>query len=90
MKRHPWWRGGKDGLAGKPEAGHVSTGQGYHPQMVDIHEMARILRVPAGWLYRKGRLREVPFVRLGKYIRFEPQKVVEHYQKTGVAGKAPS
>jgi excisionase family DNA binding protein len=58
--------------------------------MVDIHEMARILRVPAGWLYRKVRLREVPFVRLGKYIRFEPQKVVEYYQKTGVTGKAPS
>ena len=81
MKHRPWWRGGKDGLAGKSEAGQVSTGQGDHPQMVDVHEMARILHVPISWLYLRTRFHEIPCIRVGKYLRFEPDKVIAYYRE---------
>ena len=90
MKHRPWWRGGKDGLVGKPEAGQVSTGQGDHPQMVDIHEMARILRVPVSWLYKRTRLNKIPCVRVGKYLRFEPQRVIAHYRDHYGSGEPSS
>ena len=49
-------------------------------RLVDIDEMARILAVPKSWLYQRTRLGTdvIPFVRCGKYLRFEPEKVVAH------------
>jgi len=90
MKRRPWWQIRKSFLAGNPESGLTTGEQANGPLFVDAHEMAQILQVPVSWIYRKTSLNQIPCVRIGKYIRFEPQKVVEHYQKTGVEGKAPS
>ena len=90
MKRRPWWPIGRGFPGEKTGVGQGSGEQTNGPHLVDAHEMAQILQVPVSWIYRKTSLNQIPCVRIGKYIRFEPQKVVEHYQKTGVAGKAPS
>lgn len=50
-------------------------------QLVGVHEMARILQVPESWLYRKTRFHEIPCVRIGKYVRFEPDKVIAHFRE---------
>ena len=65
---------------GKPELNR--EGQADGPLFVDAHEMARILRVPVRWLYRKVRLKEIPHVKVGKYLRFEPQKVIAYCQQS--------
>ncbi len=49
-------------------------------QLVDVHEMARILQVPVSWLYQRTRRKTIPCVRVGKYVRFEPMTVIAHYQ----------
>lgn len=48
-------------------------------QLVDIHEMARLLKVSASWLYQRTRLRlsDIPIVRVGRYVRFQPQDVID-------------
>lgn len=47
-------------------------------QLVDVQEMARILQVPVSWIYRKTRFNEIPCVRVGKYVRFDPEKVLAY------------
>lgn len=50
-------------------------------KMIDAEEMARILDVPVSWIYSRTRLGngEIPHVKVGKYIRFNPQEVLEHF-----------
>ncbi len=56
-------------------------------------EMAAILRVPRSWLYdRTRRTRKkgkptIPITRVGKYIRFEKDKVLEWIQNGGAPAK---
>ena len=51
-------------------------------RLVGVQEMATILGVKVSWLYQRTRLGTgvIPFVRFGKYLRFEPDKVIEYYR----------
>ncbi len=51
-------------------------------RLVGVKEMAEILSVKPSWLYQRTRLGTgvIPFVKFGKYLRFEPEKVIEHYR----------
>ena len=39
--------------------------------------MAKKLNVPASWLYARTRTNEVPHFKVGKYVRFDPEAVME-------------
>jgi hypothetical protein len=43
-------------------------------QLVGIERMAEILDVPPSWLYRA---KDIPRLRLGRYIKYEPDRVLE-------------
>ena len=45
-------------------------------QLVNVQKMAEILGVPVSWLYRRTSEGRIPFLKLGKYIRFEPSTVI--------------
>ena len=47
--------------------------------LITIKEMAAILSVPVSWLYQRTRLgqRGIPHVKMGKYVRFNPDEVME-------------
>lgn len=53
--------------------------------LVTIEELAQILKVPKGWIYQRtccGQS-EIPFVKCGKYLRFDPKEVIDFFhQKT--------
>jgi predicted DNA-binding transcriptional regulator AlpA len=45
-----------------------------------LKEMAMALKVKPSWLYAKNRetgLGTIPRIKVGKYIRYEPEKVME-------------
>jgi excisionase family DNA binding protein len=53
-----------------------------HPVFVSVHadailldadEVAQILRVPRSWVY--SHLRELPAIRLGRYVRFRRSEI---------------
>ena len=47
-------------------------------KLLTVHELALLLHVPASWIYERTRRRGVdrlPFVKLGKYVRFEKSAV---------------
>ena len=51
-------------------------------ELVDVREMALILKVPPSWLYERTRKgsNAIPQVRLGKYVRFRPNEVVKFFE----------
>lgn len=49
-----------------------------------IDEMAAILKVPKSWLYARTRQKgddTIPMLRVGRYIRFEEDKIFAWIQK---------
>ena len=51
--------------------------------LVNPKEMASVLGVPVSWVYQKTRLGEdaIPFFKVGKYLRFNPEEVKEFFKK---------
>lgn len=41
--------------------------------LLDADEVAQILRVPRSWVY--GHLKELPVIRLGRYVRFRRAEI---------------
>ena len=44
---------------------------------IGIKEMARKLFLPVSWLYGKTRTGEIPHYKIGKYVRFDADQVME-------------
>ncbi len=42
-----------------------------------IKQMAKRLDVPISWLYGKTRTGEIPHYKVGKYVKFDPDAVME-------------
>lgn len=51
--------------------------------LVDVKEMAGILRVPISWIYQKTRLGAagIPHLKVGKHLRFNPEEVKLFFKK---------
>jgi excisionase family DNA binding protein len=41
----------------------------------DIHEVARLLHISESWLYQKVSRREIPFVKMGRALRFDVDEI---------------
>jgi hypothetical protein len=50
-------------------------------ECVSAEEAARALGVEASWLLRRARMRKVPFLKVGKYCRFDVDAVRAHFAK---------
>jgi excisionase family DNA binding protein len=46
-------------------------------RLVGIKEMAEMLDVPESWLYSRTRTNEIPYFKIGKYVKFEPSSVMQ-------------
>ena len=47
-------------------------------ELMDVAQTARALQVPVSWVYARTRRRgrdRIPHIKLGKYLRFEPEAV---------------
>ena len=53
--------------------------------LVTVKEMAERLSVPESWIYQRTRLgqKAIPHLRLGKYIRFDPDEVMAFFREHG-------
>ena len=53
-------------------------------QLLTVEEVARLLRVPKSWVYERSRARsrrQIPHLKLGKYLRFHKADVQEYLEK---------
>jgi excisionase family DNA binding protein len=46
-----------------------------------IEEAATLIRVPKSWLYERTRTNTVPHIKLGKYVRFDRQELLNWVQR---------
>jgi excisionase family DNA binding protein len=44
--------------------------------LIGIKEMASRLDVPVSWLYSRTRTNEIPYFKVGKYVKFDAEKVM--------------
>ena len=57
----------------------ITNGE-YSAQLLTVSEIAQTLRVPVSWVYGRTRRRgfeRMPHIKLGKYLRFDPNAVSE-------------
>jgi len=59
------------------EAIREANGNGHHRELLDPDELAAKLKVPLSWVYEQSRQGNIPTHRIGKYLRFELQEVLE-------------
>ena len=52
-------------------------------QLITAKELAKRLNVQVSWIYRRTRLGQeaIPHVKMGKYVRFDWEEVVEFYKE---------
>ena len=53
--------------------------------LVTVKEMAEILSVPVSWIYQRTCLGQhaIPYIKMGRYVRFEPHAVIDFLKKQG-------
>ena len=58
--------------------------------LVTPHELAAILKVPVSWIYQRTRLGQeaIPHLRVGRYVRFDPQQVIAFLEAKGKGGSS--
>lgn len=56
--------------------------------LVTPQELAAILKVPVSWIYQRTRLGQeaIPHLRVGRYVRFNPQQVIAFLEAKGRMG----
>ena len=52
-----------------------------HQNLIGIKEMASKLDVPVSWLYSRTRSGQIPHFKIGKYVRFDVDQVMEWIKK---------
>jgi excisionase family DNA binding protein len=61
----------------------IASGNGHSPALLKPEELAEKLNLPLSWIYERSRQGTMPTHRLGRYIRFDLQEVLQSqaYQK---------
>lgn len=54
--------------------------------LLTVQELATRLHVPASWVYQEAERGRIPHLRLGKYLRFEPDTVLAYFRAKGADG----
>jgi len=44
-------------------------------KLITLEELSERLQVKKSWLYEKTRLNEIPYIKVGKYIRFVEDEI---------------
>ena len=86
--RRPSWTstGNSDGAKAMNPESIFSNHKGEQSldELLTVEEVAALLKVPKSWIYGKTRQRgsaRLPYVKLGKYLRFEEQAVRAFLQR---------
>jgi excisionase family DNA binding protein len=49
--------------------------------LIGIREMAKKLDLPVSWLYSRTRTDEIPHYKIGKYVKFDAERVMMWIEK---------
>ncbi len=55
-------------------------------QLITVSQLSSRLQVEKGWIYERTRTRSIPFIKLGKYLRFKWDDVEEWFDSETARG----
>ena len=73
----------------RPESSVPKTSDEELHELMTADEVAALLKVTRSWVYEHTRTRaqpgriRLPFLKIGKYVRFSPRAIAELLQKSG-------
>jgi excisionase family DNA binding protein len=53
----------------------------HEPALLDAKGASELLNVPASWVAAEARAGRIPHVRLGRYVRFEPEALRDWWRE---------
>lgn len=58
-------------------------------RLLTPNELAELLGVSVSWIYQRTRLgqKAIPFLKVGKYVRFDPEEVLVFLRASGTGSK---
>jgi excisionase family DNA binding protein len=56
------------------------------PSLLDAGAVADLLSVPKTWVLAEARADRIPHVRLGRYVRFDPEELTEWWRSSRSRG----
>lgn len=59
------------------------------PSLLDAAGAAKLLNVPATWILAEARADRIPHIRLGRYVRFDPDSLEAWWRTTRSRGPRP-
>jgi excisionase family DNA binding protein len=60
----------------------VSMSTSNFGRLCTVQELAQILQCPISTIYYWVSRNEIPYVKLGRHLRFIPEEVLDHFKKT--------
>ena len=55
-------------------------------RLLTVHDIAERFQVPASWVYARAECRDLPSVKIGKYLRFEKLAIEAWFDKQRQGG----
>lgn len=55
-------------------------------RFLNVNELAELLSVPKGWIYERTSRDEIPFHKIGKYVRFDWNEIQNWLEQQRNAG----
>ena len=52
--------------------------------LIDAKQLADFLAVPVTWVWAATRDERIPYIKVGKYLRFDWEKVIASFPKGGI------
>ena len=52
--------------------------------LIDAKQLADFLAVPVTWVWAATRGERIPYIKVGKYLRFDWEKVIASFPKGGI------
>lgn len=49
-------------------------------ELIGVKDVSALLGVPTSWVYDRVRVEAIPFYKIGKYVKFDPQEVMAWLQ----------
>ena len=47
-------------------------------KLLNVQELSKVLNVPVTWIYQRTSQNAIPFIKVGKYVRFDLDEVLEY------------
>jgi len=49
-------------------------------EFITVNELSLLLNIPVGTIYYWTSKKQIPFIKFGRHIRFDYEKVLEHFK----------